>query len=123
MKPGGKLLITCPFVWLEHEVPYDYARYTLFALTAILEKAGFRIQTTDKSGNFFMATHQLNTIFVYQHVCGKFSLNNRIPVLATIARKILIPVMNLGGIVGNAILPKNKDLYLNNIVLAEKINL
>jgi len=123
LKPGGKLLITCPFVWPEHEVPYDYARYTLFALTSILEKAGFKINTVDKSGNFFMAVQQMKTVFVYQHVCGKFSLNNKIPVFATIARKILIPIMNIGGIVGNAILPKKKELYLNNIVLAEKINL
>lgn len=122
MKNGGKLLITCPFVWPEHEKPFDYARYTLFALTDILELNGFRVLKTDKSGNFFMAVHQLNIVYVYQHVCAKFSLNNRVPVLATIARKILIPVMNIGGIVGNAILPENKEFYLNNIVLAEKIN-
>jgi len=34
----------------------------------------------------------------------------------------LVPIMNIGGIVGNAILPENKEFYLNNIVLAEKIS-
>lgn len=122
LKTGGKLLITCPFAWPEHEKPYDYARYTLFALTDMLQKEGFKVITTDKCGNFFTATHQLQTQFVYQYVCGKFSLNNRVPFLATLMRNILIPLMNVGGLIGNAILPTNKDFYLNNVLLAEKIN-
>lgn len=120
LKTGGKMLITCPFVWPEHEKPYDYARYTLFALTDMLTKAGFRVLTTDKNGNFFLAVHQLNTVYVYQHLCGKFSFNNRLPFLATLARKTLVPLMNVGGLIGNAVLPRNRDLYLNNILLAEK---
>lgn len=122
IKKGGKMLITCPFAWPEHEKPYDYARYTQFALVNILETHGFKILNLDKSGNFFIALQQLNTVYVYQSVCSKFSLNNRIPFFATIARKVLVPIMNIGGIVGNAILPENKEFYLNNIVLAEKIN-
>jgi SAM-dependent methyltransferase len=122
MKGSGKILITCPFVWPEHEKPYDFARYTLFALTSLLEKNGFRIVKTDKTGNFFMAVQQMKIAYVYHHVCGKFSFNNKLPFLAKLMRSILTPIMNLGVIVGNAVLPKNKELYLNNIVLAEKIS-
>ncbi|OSZ76877.1 hypothetical protein CAP36_10600 [Chitinophagaceae bacterium IBVUCB2] len=43
IKREGKLLITCPFVWPEHEVPVDYARYTQFALKDLLEKNGFSL--------------------------------------------------------------------------------
>ena len=32
LKPDGKLLLTVPFVWDEHEQPYDYARYSSFGL-------------------------------------------------------------------------------------------
>jgi len=35
LKHGGKMLITCPFVWIEHEMPHDFARYTKFALEDI----------------------------------------------------------------------------------------
>lgn len=121
LKKGGKILITCPFVWPEHEKPYDFARYTLFALTSILKSNGFDILKTDKTGNFFLAIQQLNIAYTYQYFCSKFSINNRIPFLATAARKILMPIMNTCTIVGNAIMPKNYDFYLNNIVLAEKI--
>jgi SAM-dependent methyltransferase len=39
--PGGRFLLTAPFVIWQHEVPYDYARYTSFALTHLLKDAGF----------------------------------------------------------------------------------
>ena len=43
LKPNGLLLATCPFMWPEHEIPYDYARYTSFGLKHLLEKNGFEI--------------------------------------------------------------------------------
>ena len=42
MKPGGKLLLRVPFVWYEHEQPFDYGRYTSFGLEYLLAKAGFQ---------------------------------------------------------------------------------
>ena len=39
LKPGGRLLLTVPFVWDEHEQPYDYARYSSFGLRDLLEKS------------------------------------------------------------------------------------
>ncbi|MBK8311763.1 MAG: class I SAM-dependent methyltransferase [Chitinophagaceae bacterium] len=32
MKPGAKILVTCPFAIPEHEQPNDYARYSSFGL-------------------------------------------------------------------------------------------
>ena len=40
---GGRLLLTVPFVWDEHEQPFDYARYSSFGLKALLEQHGFRV--------------------------------------------------------------------------------
>jgi hypothetical protein len=39
--PGGRLLITVPFVWELHEEPHDHFRYTHHGLGALLEGAGF----------------------------------------------------------------------------------
>ena len=41
LKPGGSLLLQTPFQWHIHESPYDYFRYTPFALRAMLGDAGF----------------------------------------------------------------------------------
>jgi SAM-dependent methyltransferase len=53
LKVGGKLLLTVPFVWDEHEQPYDYARYSSFGLKSLLEKCGFEIIEHHKSVNDF----------------------------------------------------------------------
>lgn len=41
LRPGGILFLTVPFLWPLHEAPYDYYRYTPFALQRHLERAGF----------------------------------------------------------------------------------
>lgn len=49
--PGGRLLITVPFVIALHEQPDDFARYTSFALEHMLAGAGFiEIEVVPLSG-------------------------------------------------------------------------
>jgi SAM-dependent methyltransferase len=43
VKIEGKLLLSVPFVWDEHEQPYDYARYSSFGLKHILNEHGFEL--------------------------------------------------------------------------------
>lgn len=47
LKPGGTLFLTAPLFYAEHEVPYDFYRYTRFGLAHLLEEAGFRIESLD----------------------------------------------------------------------------
>jgi len=42
LRPGGRLFITVPLTWEEHEAPYDFFRYTRFGLAHLLSGAGFR---------------------------------------------------------------------------------
>jgi SAM-dependent methyltransferase len=41
LKPQGVLFMTIPFFWPEHELPYDYRRFTRYGLQKLLETAGF----------------------------------------------------------------------------------
>jgi hypothetical protein len=50
IKPGGKLLLNVPFLYWLHEEPYDYYRYTKFALRRFAEEAGFEIVLIKKLG-------------------------------------------------------------------------
>lgn len=43
LKPGGKLFYTAPFLFHEHEVPYDFMRYTQYGVRSIFEREGFRV--------------------------------------------------------------------------------
>ena len=42
LKPGGRLFVTAPMSHNEHQVPYDFFRYTSFGLRSICEHAGFK---------------------------------------------------------------------------------
>lgn len=117
MKKDGMLLITCPFVWNEHEVPNDYARYSRFALNDILAKNNFEIVGFSKSGNFIQAIIQLWNLYwytIYNKKKGRF-------VLVRWIYKFQVLMSNIVGKCLDAILPFNDTLYLNNVILAKKI--
>lgn len=116
LKPGGKMLITCPFVWPLHEKPYDYARYTPYALQHELEKNGFEILIAEKNGNFFTAVHQLRMAYLHDVLLPKLTLKP----LIYLARRTIVPLANIAGFLLNKILPNNQNLYLNNIIVAQK---
>jgi glycosyltransferase involved in cell wall biosynthesis/SAM-dependent methyltransferase len=41
LKPGGVFFFTVPYIWPLHDAPYDFYRYTPFALERLLAEAGF----------------------------------------------------------------------------------
>jgi SAM-dependent methyltransferase len=44
LKPGGMLWLSAPLFFAEHEVPYDYYRYTQFGFRHLLQSSGFRVE-------------------------------------------------------------------------------
>jgi SAM-dependent methyltransferase len=121
MKKGAKLFVTCPFVWNEHEVPNDYARYTRFALKYLLEKNGFKILLEDKTGDFTMALYQMKMVYFNEHFIPAFPLLGKLKFFRTNIPPLINPLLNIWFSFWHWILPKRKDLYLNNIILAEKL--
>ncbi len=117
LKPKGKMILTCPFVWNEHEVPNDFARYTQYALKDLLDKKGFEVIAYAKSGNFIKTIFQLSILYFAELSKRRFF---KIPPIRWAYKIICYGFMNLGGIILSAILPKNDSLYLNNVLLVEK---
>jgi SAM-dependent methyltransferase len=53
LRPGGWLILTTPFIWVLHEEPRDFFRYTPHALRYLLEAAGFgAVGVTPLSGQW-----------------------------------------------------------------------
>ena len=44
LKPGGRMICTCPFFYEEHEQPFDFYRYTQFGHRHLFTSAGFEIE-------------------------------------------------------------------------------
>lgn len=115
LKPKGMVLLTMPFVWDEHEQPYDFARYSSFGIKSLLEKHGFEIVKQRKSIDDIRVIFQLLNAYIYKKTVTK---NAWLNVLITL---ILMAPFNILGEVLALITPRNPDLYLDNIVLARKL--
>lgn len=114
VKPGGKLLLTVPFVWDEHEQPYDFARYSSFGLRSMLERNGFEIITQRKSCNDVSMIFQLWNDYCYKKIMGQGNALRLLLVYCICTPSTLL------GLLLSYILPSNNDLFLDNIVLAVK---
>lgn len=114
LKPGGKILITVPLVWDEHEAPYDFGRYTSYGLSHLLETSGFKVEKIERTTKYVESIFQLLNLYIYRvfEKCGT------VPgFFATIL--FTIP-LNIFGLLLSAILPDRPQLYLNNVILARK---
>jgi SAM-dependent methyltransferase len=115
LKKDGQLLLSVPFAWDEHEQPYDYARYSSFALQFLLEKNGFKIVSHHKCMNDIRAVLQLLNMFLFKKLGGSNKYQRLLVTLIFIA-----PVNILGSLI--ALIPaKNDDLYLDNVIRAQKL--
>lgn len=66
LKPGGKMIYTGPFFYEEHEIPYDFFRYTQFSLHKLFSESGFKIERIDwVEGYFGTVGYQLNRMARY----------------------------------------------------------
>lgn len=66
LKPHGKMLLTCPLCYEEHEIPYDYWRYTQYGIKSLLRKSGFEISNCEKSLSYLDTVRFLHCTYAVQ---------------------------------------------------------
>ena len=116
LKMGGYMIVTVPFVWNEHESPYDFRRFTQYGIKLNLEEMGFKIIKIEKSTGYIEMIFQLYMEYI-RHSFSKLTDN---AIIMMIVQLILCaPVIVFGSIV-NWIFPKNESLYGDSIVLCQK---
>lgn len=120
LQPGGKMLITCPFAWEEHEIPADYARYTRFALQDLLQKAGFSIIKVDKNGHTLSALHQIFIVYLHDEWIHRVWFFSQFNFFKKLVRQGLVPLLNGLFWIFEGLMPKSDKFYLNTIMLVEK---
>jgi SAM-dependent methyltransferase len=50
LKPNGKLILTVPFLFPEHDTPHDFHRYTLYGIKYDCERVGLKVVKIVKLG-------------------------------------------------------------------------
>ncbi len=115
LKKDGLMLATIPFVWNEHEVPYDYRRYTSYGIKTFLSNHGFEIVDCIKSTNYIEMIYQMKA--EYYRYCFQ---NIKSATLRHFFQRTVISFQTLKGLVFSKILPRNYSLYGDNIILCKK---
>lgn len=114
LKPEGKLLISLPFAWDEHEVPFDFARYTSFGIKYILERHKFEILDHTKTNTYILAIYQLFIEYLAKNVSPRSGIGKRLFQL------IIIFPLNVWSVCMNFMFPKSYDYFTNHVVLSKK---
>ena len=114
LKPGGMLILTVPFVWDEHEQPFDYARYSSFGLRHLLTKHGFAVKEHVKTLGDLSVLCQLGNAYLFKIARGRSRVFNLL-----LTGFVMAPI-SLSGVIFARLFPKNGDLYLDNIVIAHR---
>ena len=113
LKPGGRLLLTVPFVWDEHEQPYDCARYTSFGLRHLFDEQDLQWLEHRKLGGDASILFQLTNAYL-------FKVGRRLPKWWFLLFSVTVMAMvNWLGFIVRRLLPENGDLFLDHVVLAE----
>lgn len=116
LRDGGSLMLTVPFVWDEHEQPYDYARYSSFGLGYLAATNGFRVDVAKR-------TLADASLFAQLWLAYLFKVMRPLP--ASIRKPLLVAVtgpINLVGLLLRSILPSSPDLYLDNVMVWTKLS-
>jgi SAM-dependent methyltransferase len=59
LRPGGRMILTCPFIWELHERPHDYLRFSEYWLRKTLAETGFHIEVLERQGGDLATIGQL----------------------------------------------------------------
>lgn len=109
VKKDGLIFVSAPMTYPEHEVPYDYFRFTRYGLQEIFKD--FEIVSITSSGGFIHTMFKLVNVFVnyfpYATYWGApfFLVNNVLGVIIDFCFSILNGM-------GNATLQKFYDIYM-----------
>ncbi|MEO7336676.1 MAG: methyltransferase domain-containing protein [Caldimonas sp.] len=115
LQVGGRLLLTVPFVWDEHEQPHDFARYSSFGLKALLERNGFRVLRHRKLLADASILFQLLNAYLFKITLSRVRILNRL------TTAFVLGPLSLVGLVLGHLLPDNPDLFLDQLVVAERL--
>lgn len=116
LKIGGKLVVSVPFMYKEHEQPYDFRRFSSFGLTLALKENGFKVVKCLKC---LSAIETIVTLFCV-YINNNIGSRNKFLLIIT-SCLITAPLLTLAHFLSK-ILPDNRDLYCTLVTLSEKSN-
>ena len=119
LRPGGHLLLTVPFIWPEHEMPFDFQRYTTNGLRLMLEKGGFEIIAQERLLCDCRAPAQLLLAWLYDSL----RFGSRRPITQLLLSVFLFAPVSLLATLLALVMPATPNTYLDNLILAKRVSI
>lgn len=117
LKKEGFLIITTPFLYPLHDVPYDRNRFSTTGLKELLKNGGFKIVKVKAQGNFFEFISLNFQVFIFKNL-QKNRLFFLTPLFLILSTLINITTEIFSFFLGW--LPANKDFPLSILAIAKK---
>ena len=114
LKPGCVFILSAPFLWEEHEEPYDFFRFTSFGFRELLMRSGFETVSVQKTSGSLEALAQLLSVFVVNNLSVPIRGWMRLLTL------FLCCPIQMAGLVLQGLLPDQKKLFLDCVVVARR---
>jgi SAM-dependent methyltransferase len=114
LKPDGRLLLTVPFVWEEHEKPFDFRRFTAEGITRDLRSVGLEPTLCRKTAGSFETAAQVTAVSLHRGLGGD------VPVWGSVVTAVVCAPVQICGMMAQAIIPDGWELYLDLAVIAVK---
>lgn len=114
LSPGGMLVLSAPFMWQEHEEPYDFFRFTSFGFRELLMRSGFDLVSMQKTSGSLETIAQALSVYVVNNL--SFPVRGWRRMLAFF---VCCPIQ-IGGVVLQALLPDQKKLFLDCVIVARR---
>ncbi len=105
LKDNGLLFFTVPYVWPLHEVPFDYFRYTPFALEKILTQSGYSDIVLRPTGGWNAALAQMLGLWARRKPMAKARRRIFSWVLTPVIRRLLAGDVRPGAFSKNTMMP------------------
>jgi SAM-dependent methyltransferase len=114
LRPGGMLILTAPFLWEEHEEPYDFFRFTSFGLRELLMLSGFDVITMQKTTGLLEAVAQILSVYVVNNLSLSIRGWSRL-----LSLFVCCPIQ-IVGLLLQRLLPDQKKLFLDCVIVARR---
>ena len=116
LKKGGRLFISVPFLYREHETPNDYYRFTSYGVRKILKQKHFSVTLCKKIGNHLLTIYSLwNEAMIKKNEKFNGSLLSKI--IRKLILFLILPLLNLT-IFKNP--PKKDDSVFHHLFVVAK---
>ena len=115
LKKGGRMIVTTPFMCIEHEMPYDFRRFTINGLINLMKKNNFKIIKSQKLLNNFHVFFQTLNFYI----CQVF-LKKKTQYLKYFIYFGLAGPVNFLSLLFNFFLPKANEMYFGTGIVVEK---